>query len=60
MVVLGAFAVPTQMCSFSLLNYYHKNNCISLDSQRGMLYHDINHVNINNETREIVIFHIYF
>ena len=41
MVVLGGFAVSTQMCSFSLLNQYPKNNCISLDSQGGMLYHDI-------------------
>ena len=41
MVVLGGFAVPTQMCSFSLLNQYPKNNFIALNSQRGMLYHDI-------------------
>ena len=51
MVVLGGFAMPTQMCFFSLLNQYPKNNCISLDSQRGMLYHDIKYVNMSNETR---------
>ena len=67
-MVLGGLAVRTQMRSISLLYQYPKNNWISLDSQRRMLYHDIDYVNMSNETRvctlsenqEIVIFHIYF
>ena len=50
-MVLGGFAVPTKVCSFSLFYQYPKKNYISLDSQRRMLYHDINYVNLSNEIR---------
>ena len=51
MVVRGRFAVPLQSCNFSLVLKY-SNKYVLLDSQRIMLYHDINHVNVENQ-REI-------
>ena len=49
MVVGGRFAVPMQTSSISLCNRYSNKNCISLDSQRIMLYHDIHYVDMKNE-----------
>ena len=50
-MVWGSFAVLTQICTFSLIYQYLDMNCISFDSKRRMLHHDINHVNMSNEIR---------
>ena len=49
MVVRGRFAVPLQSCNFSLVLKYSNKNYVLLDSQRTKLYHDINHLNVENE-----------
>ena len=49
MVVQGRFAVSMQTSTSSLLASYFNNNHMSLDSQRILLYHDIHHVNVENE-----------
>ena len=41
MVVWGGFAVPMQICSFSLLFQYLNIKCTSLDNQRKVLYNDL-------------------
>ena len=46
MAVRGRFAVPMQTSSFSFFFKYSNINCICIDSQRIMLYHDINYVNV--------------
>ena len=52
MVVRGCFAVLLQSCNFSLVLKYSNKKYVLLDSQRVMLYHDINDVNVENE-REV-------
>ena len=49
MVVRGLFAVPMQTSSMSLFNICSNKSYISLDSQRIILYHDIHHVDVENE-----------
>ena len=51
MVVWGGFVVLTLICTCSLLYQYYKKYYISLDSQRGVICHDINYVNISNEIK---------
>ena len=51
MVVLDGFAVLRQICTFSLVFRYPKENYISLDSQRRMLNHDINVEYVRNEIK---------
>ena len=48
-MVRGRFAAPMQTSIFSLLTRYFNKNHMSLDSQRILLYHDIHHVNVENE-----------
>ena len=50
-MVWGSFAVLTQICTLSLVYWYPQENYISLDSQRRMLNHDINVVNISDEIK---------
>ena len=56
-----------QTSTSSLLASYFNNNHMSLDSQRILLYHDIHHVNVENEIKykpnenlKVVIFNIFF
>ena len=48
-MVRGRFAVPLQSCNFSLILKYSNKNYVLIDRQRIMVYHDINHVNVENE-----------
>ena len=50
-MVWGSSAVLTQICTFSLVYGYPRDNYISLDSQRRMLNHDINFVNMSNKIK---------
>ena len=50
-MVWGGFAVPMQICSFSLLFQYLNINCTSLDSQRKVLYNDLFYGNEGNEIK---------
>ena len=49
MVVRGHFAVPIQSFSFSLVLKYSNKNHMLLNSQRIVLYYDVNYVNVENE-----------
>ena len=49
MVVWGHFAVPMQTSSLSLFHRYSNTNYMSIDSQRIMLYHYMNYVNVEND-----------
>ena len=46
-VVRGRLAAPMQNSSISLFNTY--SNCMSGDSQRIMLYHDIHYVDVEHK-----------
>ena len=48
-MVWGSFAVPMQICVFSLVSQYPNYDYISVDSQRKMLYNDLIYVNVDNK-----------
>ena len=48
-MVRGRFAVPMQICRFSLLFIYSNKNDISLDSQMEILYNNMNYGNVGTE-----------